>query len=1067
MSVTARPKVWVRPDPHSGNMPAWKREVLERKRAKKQGVPVGTPGRDGSPHRRRSDRGRSSGRKSSPAAGMSARAPSPGAAGKSVRAPSPGATVKSMRAPSPGAAKPVRAPSPGATVKSVRAPSPGAAKPVRAPSPGATVKSVRAPSPGATVKSVRAPSPGAVKSVRAPSPGAVKSVRAPSPGAVKSVRAPSPGAAKPVRASSSSLGKSTSVKRRSDDGERLVLQESLGPLHENPFIRLEQERRRNKPREPSPAPTLLEMYSNVPGIRTIRADHIIIIESDPGYFSGTKKQEPHMDTVEALMAKSGSKVAAIRASEVVIYETEEPRPQNVEKEHNEVVEEAGRVSRLLEKFGHDHSRPPRSRSWDNILDRRSSPSRDDSNKMPDLPNQTAPLRHSQATVNKAPKRYGEISPLSTSFSEESKRFPLNDPSWLPSKPSPVVSLPSILYKKPSSPTTSPVTSPALSSSTFGLRYETSTDEKVVSPSVATFRERFEAGSTADNLPLPKALNPQKKTGNNTFVVNPKAASHTKGKPETIGVQPKDVPVLTNGYIDHPDEKTKPKGQVSVQDLLSKTKHSRTSLAGRSSEEHRQVPSASVSTNHISKADNSRRPKSEPDIFNSNSLKSSATKSETTVPDHFKPTLSSATPNQQKKVSSSTSSNRSFEIRPAVKPDPSSIPDGDIQAKALANIRMQSKNSFVFIPKKTNPPVSNQGHEVQKVSKEKPKVNAPTTNGPKLDNRDFPIDSGILSNGLPPSQTLQKNTAYDTDSEPEVDSLTQKASSVPSLSDFDWQSGLLPSHSSTEGHSFTDKGSELEYLSSIHQNNKGPLSVTHIQDDYLKPEIPITNIDDIVNSDIMDGNVQANVAVNGNESPLPSYRPHAPLSSSVHNKSGNTFTIVPKRKPVIEQEPVRTPVLKEEEDEDASSKRTETPYSEIGAMLKKRYPTVDEIQVVGGYQSLSKSCLSANGSSRKKMKITFNEKNIHKIFEYPSENSLADDTGEEDAYEGSGSEYEEEEKLNDHFFPRAKFPIPGNAHNSGLSDYTAQQYGTAAPQHGKALGDDTLSPDESSKLALYF
>ncbi|XP_031746475.1 taperin isoform X2 [Xenopus tropicalis] len=1008
MSVTARP--WLRPEPHSVSMPAWKREVLERKRAKKQGVPAAAPvpwSRDGSPHRRRSDRGRSSGRKSSPGAG-----------------------------------------------KAVRAPSPAAAKAVRAPTSAATVKGVRAPSPAATVKGVRAPSP-------------VKSARSPSPAAVKPGRTSSPVAAKPVMALGSA--KPAPVKRRSDDGERLVLQESLGPLHENPFIRLEQERRRKQPREPSPAPTLLEMYSNVPGIRTIRAENIIIIESDPGYFSGTKKQEPHADPVEALLAKSGSKVTAIRASEVVIYETQEPGPQNVEKESSEVQEEAGRVSRLLEKFGHGHGRPPRSRSWDDILDRRSSPSRDDSDKMPALPKQTAPQRHSQATVNKAPKRYGEISPSSNSFSEEeSKRFPLNDPSWLPSKP--VLTSSALLYKKPSSPTSSPVTSPGLSP--FPLSSHNDTDEKVVSPSVATFRERFEAGSTADNLPLPKPLNATKKSGNNTFIVYPKAASYTKAKPsETVGVQPSDAPVLTNGYVDHPDGNPKPKAQVSVQDLLSKTKYNRTSSAERASEEHRKVPSASVSANHISKVDNSRRPKSEADIFNSNSpLKSSATQSETTLADQFKPTLASATPNQQNKVSSSTSSNSSFEIRPAVITDPSSIPEGDIQAKALANIRMQSRNSFVFIPKKSNPPVSKEDrHEVQKSSKEKPKVNAPTTNGPKLDYRDFPRDNGILSNGLPPSQTLQENTGNDIDRiQLEVNGGTQKACSVPSLSDFDWQSGLLPSHSSTEGHSFTDKGAELEYLSSVHQNNK----VAHIQDNvHLTPDIPITNIDDIVNSDVTDGGVQANITVNGNDSPLPSYRPHTPLSSSVHNKSGNTFTVVPKRKPITEQEPLPRPVL--EEDEDVSSKRKsldgiETPYSEIGAMLKKRYPTADEIQVVGGYQSLSKSCLSKNGSTRKKMKITFNEQNIHKVFEYPSENSLTEDTGEEDGNEASGSECEEEEP-SERFFPRAKFGSASHNANSGLSDYTLKhtEYGSGAPQHGKAPGEDTLSLDESSKLALYF
>ncbi|KAM4661964.1 taperin [Discoglossus pictus] len=77
-----------------------------------------------------------------------------------------------------------------------------------------------------------------------------------------------------------------------------------------------------------------------------------------------------------------------------------------------------------------------------------------------------------------------------------------------------------------------------------------------------------------------------------------------------------------------------------------------------------------------------------------------------------------------------------------------------------------------------------------------------------------------------------------------------------------------------------------------------------------------------------------------------------------------------------------------------------------------------------------------------MKISFNEQNIHTMFEYPSENSLAEDTGEEETNEASGSDSEEEDKpLN--IFPRAKFVNSGgsnhalraNSTNSGLSSYT--------------------------------
>ncbi|NXU93921.1 TPRN protein, partial [Xiphorhynchus elegans] len=64
----------------------------------------------------------------------------------------------------------------------------------------------------------------------------------------------------------------------------LVVAESLGPLRENPFMRLESERRRLRQGRPGPGAArplqqLLELYGAVPGLRTIRADNILIIES--------------------------------------------------------------------------------------------------------------------------------------------------------------------------------------------------------------------------------------------------------------------------------------------------------------------------------------------------------------------------------------------------------------------------------------------------------------------------------------------------------------------------------------------------------------------------------------------------------------------------------------------------------------------------------------------------------------------------------------------------------------------------------------------------------------------
>ncbi|XP_073414367.1 taperin [Dendrobates tinctorius] len=894
-----------------------------------------------------------------------------------------------------------------------------------------------------------------------------------------------------------SRGKETSPSRkprspsRAGSPERLVLQDSLGPLHENPFIKQEKERRRHRRsqhspgRGSSPIRHLLDMYSHVPGMRTIRAENIIIIESDPGYFS--QASTSHGDPVEELLAKRGSKVAEIRASEVVIYEPEVPTKEPPKKElpkkeptkkvletpkkepleHMEVLEEAGRVSRLLEKFDHGQSRPVRTRSLENLLER--------DNKPAILPK---PLIL-ESPRNRSPKRSGEVSPSSASFLEEdSKRFPLNNPSWLPSKvlvPHPLPD-PDLFHKRPSSPVTSPV---AIDPSS-----PLSMSDTPPSPIVATVRVKFEAGHTNNNVPpLPKLVNVTQKVGSNTTLINPKAVSTNRVKLPSMdgGGTEMDCPPLTNGHVD-PHVKTG--GSISIQDLLSKSRRPKGTVAKRMPEGSGPVPSSDPNI-QIPKGANTWRPKSEVDPPKSSSIppKSSATYSENESINHCDQASASATtPSQWLKVSASTSSNDSFEIRPAPKPDLSSIPDDDMQAKALANIRMQSKNSFVFIPKKRQASsVTQQDGMVQTNDKPKVKNVAPTPNGPrKNETRASPRDVQVDGDA-----DLRKTDSPD----------TLKASSVPSLSDFDWKSGLLPPRSSTEGQSFTDLGAELEYFSSVQQGDEAvvltDVPVTKIHEDTVRPDIPVTNIDDIVHIEDKEVNPAAKVEE-------PPYRPHTAVSS-VRNRGGNTFTVVPKRKPLTEQEAFRTPVVEDDEEDDLRSKRkssdgSEAPYSDLGALLKKRYPTAEEIQVIGGYQSLSKSCLSKIGSSRKKMKISFNEQNIHTMFEYPSEDSLAEDMGEDEANEVSGSESEEDEKPPGLFLPRPQFVSGGaggnglraNSANSGLSNYTPKhsmeysKWQDEASRGGSttldlnAPSEDMLTPADSSahmgfrsEPALYF
>ncbi|XP_031151805.1 uncharacterized protein LOC116047277 isoform X1 [Sander lucioperca] len=70
----------------------------------------------------------------------------------------------------------------------------------------------------------------------------------------------------------------------------------------------------------------------------------------------------------------------------------------------------------------------------------------------------------------------------------------------------------------------------------------------------------------------------------------------------------------------------------------------------------------------------------------------------------------------------------------------------------------------------------------------------------------------------------------------------------------------------------------------------------------------------------------------------------------------------------------------------SSQQAQT-TSAVTEPVKKKYPTVEEIKVIGGYQNLEKSCLIKNRGSPKRGKVCFNEDQLEQVCEYPSEISL--------------------------------------------------------------------------------
>ncbi|XP_060613252.2 taperin [Anolis sagrei] len=703
-----------------------------------------------------------------------------------------------------------------------------------------------------------------------------------------------------------------------EEGERLVVAESLGPLRENPFMRLESERRRRRrrtsgPRAPPPAPRplsppkpppspssetpalahLLELYGAMPGIRTIRADNILIIESNerdaegkPGggasdvtavgralpsprpFWRQQQPSQPHpqgggasdvntspsprplwrqqqqqcqQDPLRALLSRSGSPVTEIRASEVVIYEPRPPDPQEKQQE-KEPDPEPGRVSRLLQKF-------------------------------------------------------------------DQRKGPRGNKAWWRGGGSTETAAAAVVPKSPSEEPRLPPHSP------------------------------------------PHGRGFVQKIGSNSFTVNPRGrlrlASHP---PVVISNGPLEPQEKEKEIEDDGDEPATPPRNCGAPTATAPTVPSPPSPA----------PTASP-----------WKPKSDknPEAPPANSS-ASPDSSATMLPRSLPPTPPPL----------AFGNNGAFEIRPAPKPDLAAIPAHDLQAQALASLRLNSRNSFLFVPRRKEP---------AQAPEKQAETPVPVTC----------IDEDLL--------------------EPEPGSLPPLRVLSPRLEGFD-----VP----LEG------GLEME-------------------------EAAVASL--------------------------------CPVSFPA--KNGNTFTVVPKRKPpAAGLETFHRAWLPEEEEEEEGKARA--PHLELGHLLKKRYPTVHEIEVIGGYLSLDKSCMSKSGSQRKKMKISFNESSLQTMFEYPSESSLVEEEEEEEEEEDEEEEYatEVDEAPLALFIPRATGTRHPNTTNSGLSSYTPKhslEFGKwqekhqegAPPSPGAFPQDadrivlqDMLTPadtdslsDFSSEPALYF
>lgn len=571
-------------------------------------------------------------------------------------------------------------------------------------------------------------------------------------------------------------------KTMTDNG---VLQESLGPIKENPFIKLEKERKKRRERESASRPLqhILEMYGSVPGIRTIRAENIIIIESDPEYFSASGTQQngtvSGYSSLSDLLDRRGSPVTEIRAKEVVIYDTALSKSEEnlstlgrASCELSDLAQAQGTVSRMLQKFDRKYGKlHGKSRSSENLLDLDTSPVLSGHRARfhhPDVVPKYVPCPQPGSPV-RIPAYYSQSVFHSSQFSES---------------------------KYHESPNGSESSSPVPGSP----------------QSVSSFRRRF----------------------------------------ETVGGR--SVNVTSREEPDRSQSKPVRERDWDSTDGVSKAK----------------VPCSPES--HRGCAESLASPKL--------------------------PLISTR-----------------FEIRPSPRPDLSLLPASDVQARALANLRLQSRNSFTVIPKR----------------------------GPSAPGNTAP-SSPILSPACPHVEPSVPSVP--TPALPIPASLSPEKNVVPSLPD---TTEIMSPERPTSPTSSCELSSPTPDL--LTKSISPPIHEPALE------KLPVTNIDDIVGE---------------SSPPFP--------SPMVQRRKGNTFTVVPKRRtepqpstPVVQEpapEPSQEPMQEPSTVPQGSPSSTEAPYAQLGTLLKKRYPAAEEIEVIGGYLSLGRSCLSKTGSTGRKVKYNF-------------------------------------------------------------------------------------------------
>uniref|UniRef100_UPI00398E7197 phostensin-like n=1 Tax=Pristiophorus japonicus TaxID=55135 RepID=UPI00398E7197 len=185
------------------------------------------------------------------------------------------------------------------------------------------------------------------------------------------------------------------VERLPGDAQGAVLRENICPVYQNHFIQQEKQRRETLEPEQPPWPRqAAEPLDHVPGVRTIRADNITVVECDPVCLEGRGKAPPCLGPEQAGPIPAAGQLnvkSSLSRSVEDLNSLERGREDYAEQEEQE---ERGRVSRLLSRFdqGRDFAgrpRPARSHSTDNIIGR-ASPARHHRRHRQPLPRSPSP-----------------------------------------------------------------------------------------------------------------------------------------------------------------------------------------------------------------------------------------------------------------------------------------------------------------------------------------------------------------------------------------------------------------------------------------------------------------------------------------------------------------------------------------------------------------------------------------------------------------------------------------------------------------------------------------------------